>query len=197
MPGHGDWRKPRSSEKLRLPVQFFAFSPSVVSLLAALAIASTAHASPSYPAAVAEALDLPCPPACTLCHASPSGGIGTAVTSFGTSARIAGLSCCAPAQLPELLQAMEADQTDSDQDGEPNIAELMALTDPNRRSEDAALECMPGMPDASTGCSVLAREPRPNGAPLSNAWLIAACVAALGVRRRSSQRSTRRARAQS
>src|SRR5690606_18822801 len=45
-----------------------------------------AAASQTYPAAVQEALDTPCPPPCTVCHTTPTGGLGQ-LTKFGENLR--------------------------------------------------------------------------------------------------------------
>src|SRR5690242_13566278 len=121
------WGPGTSGEALRACAPRMRAGPFLTAastLALSYALPSAAYASPSYPAAVRDALGLPCAPACTLCHRDDRGGIGTAISPFATSARIAGLTCCNPAQLPGLLAQLDTDAVDSDDDGDPDIAEL-------------------------------------------------------------------------
>jgi hypothetical protein len=135
-----------------------------------------AIASPTYPGAIASALDVPCEPQCTLCHTRASGGFGTVNMPFGRTARMTeGLECCSPATLGETLEALRVAGTDSDGDGTPDIEEIAALTDPNDEA-DVDLACM-SSDDGDGGCSVtLAGRPSRSGASLF--VVLAAVVAA-------------------
>ena len=93
--------------------------------------AASAVASPEYPTAVQEAAGSPCPPPCTLCHETTNGGFGTATKPFAESMINDGLegediSLVAPA-----IEALRANQIDSDDDGVGDIAELASGRDPN------------------------------------------------------------------
>ena len=92
-----------------------------------------ALASASYPADIQTDLTLSGPPpqSCALCHSNGITGMGTVNTPFGRSARAHGLVAQDDAKLKSVLAAMKADGTDSDGDGVPDIAELIAGTDPN------------------------------------------------------------------
>lgn len=106
--------------------------------------AGQTHASPSYSPALARALDMRCPPACTLCHTSAQGGLLTANTPFGIAVRRANLPCCDANALPRVLATLEANATDSDQDDIPDVLELRNGTDPNSDAE--SLACAPSEP---------------------------------------------------
>ncbi|HEY8943783.1 MAG TPA: thrombospondin type 3 repeat-containing protein [Polyangiaceae bacterium] len=107
-------------------------------------------ASEAYAPALADALELDCAPACTLCHTRPEGGLLTANTPFGTAARRARLPCCDPGSLEEVLTRLEAERIDSDGDGSPDVEELRAGRDPNGSGE--TFECL-SRPEES-GCRV-------------------------------------------
>jgi MYXO-CTERM domain-containing protein len=151
---------------------FLALMPAV--------LPSTALASPSYPRAIASELDLPCEPACTLCHTQPTGGFATVNTPFGLTARMQhGLTCCSPALVADVLEDVRDAESDSDDDGSSDIDELEALTDPNE-DEDADLACT--TPEGDSGCSV-----RSPGAARTSSVLFVAAVfvgVAAAVRRR-------------
>lgn len=123
--------------------------------LAALLWNTAVVASPSYPEVISNELGMACPPACTLCHTTPRGGNLTANTPFGVQTRRAGLDCCKPAELGDILGSIEQQVVDSDEDGVPDVAELRADSDPN--SGAATIGCAPGT--ESGGCSLSAPAP--------------------------------------
>lgn len=116
-----------------------------------VSVALPARASEGYSPTIARIYGLDCPPACTLCHTLPEGGFLTANAPFGIAARRARLPCCDPGSVEGALAEIEANGTDSDQDGTPDIAELRAGADPNGPSE--SLECAPPV-ERDSGCSV-------------------------------------------
>lgn len=95
------------------------------------AAAAPSAASPTYPQAMADHLDPPCIPQCTVCHRDNVGGRKTVDKPFGLSIMELGLRFAAPQRIPELLDQMEADGTDSDGDGAGDVVELRAGQDPN------------------------------------------------------------------
>lgn len=119
-------------------------------VLVASLVAPRARASESYPEAIDRALGTPCPPACITCHTRPSGGELTANTLVGISMRRAGLKCCDTSLLFDVLATLEANGTDSDTDGTPDIEELRAGTDPN--APEGKLECY--VPPEDEGCAI-------------------------------------------
>ena len=90
-----------------------------------------AHGSPSYPAEIRAHLSLSYTPPCTLCHQTESGGFGTVTTPFGKSMMARGLVAQNLASLDTALDALAAEQTDSDHDGDTDIGDLKAGADPN------------------------------------------------------------------
>jgi hypothetical protein len=92
---------------------------------------SLAWATPDFPAALVEATGLPCDAGCILCHATSSGGPGTATQPFASSLIDAGTMPYDVPSLDAALEAMAADGTDSDGDGVGDVDELAAGDDPN------------------------------------------------------------------
>lgn len=97
---------------------------------AAVTPARTARATPGFPAVVAEHLDLPTAPSCALCHAGTQAR-GTVTTPFGVTIRSRGLQAYDDDSLRTALDALAAENKDSDGDGSSDIDELEAGTDPN------------------------------------------------------------------
>lgn len=183
------------------------------SLLAAAAFglvsalsSGSALASESFPGAMQEYLLATgaaptCPPTCTLCHTSPSGGAETVRESgFTLSIRnqstvgwrnrgempprpLTGLDPSTVGPALHALETLECSTTpgtgkacDSDNDGVPDVAELRAGTDPD--GPGLLAEC----PQYGCGASVAPVASRPYEVP--GAWLVAALGALVFVRRR-------------
>jgi hypothetical protein len=164
------------------------FRFALVALLGAAAclFTSRARASESYPEAIERALGTPCPPACTTCHTSASGGELTANTPFGISARRAGLHCCDTSELFDVLATMESNGTDSDMDGTPDIEELRAGTDPN--ALEGKLECY--VPPEEEGCAIRRAPAHGRDGSLSAFATVVALVTLGRVRRRARPRQS-------
>jgi hypothetical protein len=106
-------------------------------LLASLLLAVPAAASPGFPGAIAAHLDAPTPP-CTVCHQGAP-GVGTATTAFAVAMKARGL---VPEDLPSLataLDALAAEDHDSNGNGVNDIDELKAGNDPNASGGQAAV----------------------------------------------------------
>jgi len=150
-------------------------------VLAVLFVATPTPASQSYPMTMEQALDMSCPPDCTLCHTRPSGGTLTANTPVGISARRAGLECCDTSGLLDVIAALETNRTDSDADGVPDTEELRAGTNPN--ALEGNMKCLP--PESDHGCAIagLARG-------RASLWAVGAALA-LGLLTRARRRRGR------
>ena len=121
------------SSSNRLPVLSLAGA-----VAAALLVASSAAADPTFPGKLAKDWDLPCIPLCTVCHKDNRGGVGTLRTTtngfpgFGSflkgqyNLNTADLSSLEPA-----LAAAKKDGTDVDHDGRTDYDELSQGLDPD------------------------------------------------------------------
>jgi hypothetical protein len=137
--------------------------------------AASARASENYPETLEQALDTPCPPDCTTCHTRPSGGLLTANTPVGISMRRAGLKGDDTGTLLDAIATLEAEGTDSDMDGVPDVEEMHGGTDPNAAAGN--LECW--QPDLDENCALAGRalgERRGSPAMLA-VWLTVAAFA--------------------
>lgn len=111
----------------------------VLAFLCALtAVPGVARATPNFPAAVASRLGLASQPDCTLCHVGQPAR-GTVTTPFGTTLRSRGAKAYDEASVNTALDALAAEQKDSDGDGASDIAELKAGEDPNLGAGESAV----------------------------------------------------------
>ena len=94
-------------------------------------LAAPAWASDTFPAFIKNKYNLASLPDCALCHTNGITGLGTVNTPFGKAARMHGLVAGDTASLNAALDAMAAENVDSDADGVTDVAELMAGTSPN------------------------------------------------------------------
>jgi len=143
--------------------------------LVALAAAPAARAKDRFPAFIHDDLHLDYEPPCRVCHIQGTTGAGSVSTPFGTAMLAHGMtgdeSTLAPA-----LAALEADGTDSDGDGTPDVAELRANSDPNTPVPASLVSG-----DPKYGCAV-AGAARVPGAALA---AVSALVLAAARRRRA------------
>ena len=103
----------------------------VASVLLGLSVPARAFGSPSFPGVTEQELKLSTAPECIVCHSSPSGGIGTVTTTFGSYLRSRGLRASDDASLRTALAAATAEKHDSDGDGVTDVDQLRAGLDPN------------------------------------------------------------------
>jgi hypothetical protein len=114
-----------------------------------LLLVSSAWAISNFPPMLEESLGMPCQPQCTVCHETNVGGSGTVTQPFGIAMMGAGLLTSDLTSLDAAVAELEAAGTDSDGDGEPDVAELTAGTDPN--VADAAM-CEGAVEAPTYGC---------------------------------------------
>lgn len=97
---------------------------------ALFAYSALGQAHSTFPTLIASELDMPCVPACTICHKDTLGGFGTVTEPFGKAMQADGLNFTEPSLSPALKKLEEAG-TDSDGDGVGDVAELRVGQDPN------------------------------------------------------------------
>lgn len=142
-------------------------------------VAGVCAASDNYPFEIQKKLGID-QPDCTLCHRDDKGGTGTVVTLFGVSLEGFGAVGKNPSSLDNALDEDAASNCDSDGDGVPDIAELMAGTDP---SDGPGGVC--GAPAPKHGCDASIAGRAPGGRWAAHAVLL---VAGLFVFRRARRR---------
>ncbi|HET9157144.1 MAG TPA: hypothetical protein VFN91_10790 [Myxococcaceae bacterium] len=120
------------------------------SLLLALAVISplAARATPNFPSAIARDLQLSSPPACTICHATNSGGAGTVVKPFGKYLISRGLAPFDEGSLAGALAAAAGERHDTDGDGVLDVDALKQGLDPNGSSTPTTT-----LDDPTFGCA--------------------------------------------
>ena len=117
---------------LQKPVLLLARYPRLsgcAALALGLVFARNAAAMATFPAEIQKHLNLTYTPPCTLCHATMAGG-GLMATKFGQSMVAAGLTVNI-ATLDPALDALNANKTDSDGDGTPDIQAMQEGIDPS------------------------------------------------------------------
>jgi hypothetical protein len=98
---------------------------------AALLTTNVAGATRDFPDVVRAHYGLTYEPPCSICHVKGNTGPGTVQTPVGFSLRARGMVARDDASLERALDSLEADETDSDNDGQTDVAELEAQIDPN------------------------------------------------------------------
>jgi hypothetical protein len=145
--------------------------------VAAVAAPIAARATPNFPSAMARDLQLPASPACTVCHATDSGGTGTVVKPFGKYLLSRGLVPFDEGSLAGALAAAGGERHDTDGDGILDVDALKQGLDPNGSSPSPA-----GLEDPSFGCSSTGRGGAASTVLL--ALVVALRLAAAGMSRR-------------
>jgi hypothetical protein len=186
--------------------------PGTALALAFALLALPAVASETFPPRIQKDLGLRETPDCVLCHETEKGGTNTVNRPFGVSMRKAGLKAGNLGLLDEALMKLEADGTDSDGDGVPDIEELKKGRNPNAQEHIVVTDAgagadggrtitivetpppAPTVPLLETGCEVTpgARCARTSGRP---ALLLSGALAIALARRLRRSRATRPTRA--
>lgn len=107
-----------------------AYVSASIVFAATAALEQHAQATPRFPERIATELQLAGPPACTLCHDGPTQR-GTVTTPFGAAMRSRGLVAYDEGSLTLAIAALQGEKKDSDEDGTPDIEELVTGSDPN------------------------------------------------------------------
>jgi hypothetical protein len=175
--------KSESSFRLRS----FPRTLQALSVAAALAggvtLALPAAASEPFPAYIAEKYEMPCVPACTLCHLTNLGGatsfrvpgLGFTLLTIANDVTGATIESGVPESMDPNFAAMAAMGTDTDMDGTPDLDELKLGTDPGGSSTPVC-----DVPKYGCGASVASTAPTRFGALA----LAASVMLVLGLRRR-------------
>lgn len=143
--------------------------------LGATCMTRPSNATPNFPGVVEQFVGSTAPPACTICHNNPSGGLGTVTTSFGKYLRSRGAIASDEASLRQALMAAQAENHDSDGDGVSDIEAIREGLDPNGN--------LGKMSGPEFGCATLT-------APRRSATVsVALCVALLAALGRRTRRS--------
>lgn len=101
-------------------------------ILLVAAASATALASNEYPGEITRTLAACRTPACTICHTSNRGGVGTATRAFAITMQNEGLTGSRNlSALRTALARVEAAEEDSDGDGVADIPELKQGSDPS------------------------------------------------------------------
>jgi hypothetical protein len=147
-------------------------SLTLVSLmLISLGWCARAHAVEEFPSQIESELALQYQVPCSVCHVKGNTGSSTPITPFALSLRSRGLQG-ERSSLSTALSRSKADGVDSDGDRTPDIAELVAGTDPNSSANASIVND----PEPGYGCGGTA--PHGHGAPgvagiVGIGWLLA------------------------
>lgn len=87
------------------------------------ALPASSQARPGFPGEIQQHLGLDSEPSCLLCHGSKQGG-GPVTQPFGLAMLDAGLTSSGNESLTSALDKLDADKTDSNGDGVPDIQGL-------------------------------------------------------------------------
>jgi hypothetical protein len=146
---------------------------------------SVALATPEFPAAITNHLQLDYQPGCDVCHGSSQGG-GPMAKPFGRALQQRGLSAGNTSSLYAALDKLKADGVDSNGNGSSDIDDLITGVDPNATGNQQLVNA----PPPQYGCiGQVARTKPDNGASY---WITGIVVGALAYSRVKSGPRNRR-----
>ncbi|HET6981885.1 MAG TPA: hypothetical protein VFI53_07070 [Myxococcaceae bacterium] len=137
-----------------------------------------ARATPNFPEAIARDVQASGPPACTICHATNSGGSGTVVKPFGKYLVSRGLAPFDERSLSGALAAAAGERHDTDGDGILDVDALKQGLDPNGSTAHTST-----LEDPTFGCSSTGAGAATNTLLLALAVLLRLVAARMAVRR--------------
>jgi hypothetical protein len=135
-----------------------------------------ATASPTFPPVIKQFVGSAMAPPCTICHNNPSGGTGTATTTFAMYMRSRGLMPLDLNSLTRALMAAQAEMHISNSVGITDFDALRAGEDPNNPKGVATGETPP-----SFGCGA---HIAPSSDPGIGKAMLLVGAAAIGISRR-------------
>ncbi|HET7541073.1 MAG TPA: thrombospondin type 3 repeat-containing protein [Polyangiaceae bacterium] len=98
-----------------------------------------AHAEPEFPGAIQDAANIPCTPTCLLCHTAIPGSASNLNMHFAQTVIANGVEPGNPESLNAVVAKLRANMVDTDGDGQLDVDELAAGTDPNSADPRAEL----------------------------------------------------------
>ena len=181
--------------------------PAALALLVAAA-PRAASASPSFPDDIKADLSLGYSLGtthCTICHRTNLGGVGTVIQPFGVAMKAAGLMQLDDPTVQAALDTLDANKTDSDCDGVPDVEQLEQGRDPNTGEyidgsgrptpvPDGGVEGCPmgnAAPTTAYGCGAQLAPAAAGSAGAWSAGILAAIMLAASLRRRRSRAPAR------
>jgi hypothetical protein len=153
--------------------------PAIGAVFTLLLLASSAHATPSFPGVIREETGGSGDPSCQVCHDGPT-RVGTVTRAFGAALRERGLVLYNEGSLKAALVRLRNDKVDSDGDGLIDVDALKAGKDPNGEAELGALT--DATPRPGYGCVGRIAPTPPYGSAPVVAGLVA--IALLAFRRK-------------
>ena len=136
--------------------------------MAALLGARIAHARRDFPDVIAQQLNAPKAPPCSVCHLGGKTSGATVETPFAWTMRAHGMSG-SPSSVQMAIQGVKNDGVDSDGDGVPDWQEIADGTDPNEPGTATDIQ------DPQLGCRVAGGTPRRGAAvalAIALAWVV-------------------------
>jgi len=107
--------------------------------LSFLFVALPLSAEPEFPGAIQEYGKIPCTPTCLLCHTEIPGNAANVNGHFGVTVFTHGVIKGDPTSLQTVVDRLRMEKVDTDHDGQLDVDELTAGSDPNKADPSAEL----------------------------------------------------------